>query len=130
MKLIKLILVVGFALLTNQVFAQNFNLEASIQRGGTVYSSNCASCHMADGTGINGLYPSLAGADTLMNDVPGMLNWILQGDVINGVSHSFSLTDREVSDLLNYIRNSWGHEGEAILPEEVQPVLQESEEGD
>lgn len=116
MKLIKLILVAGFALLTNQVFAQNFNLEASIQRGGTVYSSNCASCHMTDGTGINGLYPSLAGADTLMNDVPGMLNWILHGDVINGVSHSFSLTDREVSDLLNYIRNSWGHEGEAILP--------------
>lgn len=130
MKLLKLMLFVGFALLTNHAIAQDFNLGASIQRGGTIYSSNCASCHMADGTGINSLYPSLAGADSLMNDIPGMLNWILDGDVINGVSHSFSLTDREVSDLLNYIRNSWGHEGEAILPEEIQPALQERDKGD
>ena len=130
MKLIKLILVVGFALLTNKVFAQNFNLEASIQRGGTVYSSNCASCHMTDGTGITGLYPSLAGADTLMNDIQGMVTSIVDGGEVSGMSHSFSLSDQQVSDLLNYIRNSWGHEGEAILPEEVQPALQGSDEGD
>lgn len=130
MKLIKLILVVGFALLTNQVFAQDFNLEASIQRGRTVYSSNCVSCHMADGTGINGLYPLLAGADSLMNDISGMITSIVNGGEVSGMSHSFSLSDQQVSDLLNYIRNSWGNEGEAVLPEEVQSALQEIEEGD
>ena len=29
------------------------------------------------------------------------------------------LTDEEVSDVLNYIRNSWGNEGEPVTPEEV-----------
>ena len=130
MKVEKLYFTILFALLCNPILAQEFDLEASIQRGNTIYSSSCASCHMMNGTGISGVYPSLAGADSLMNDIPEMLTWILDGGEVNGVSHSFSLTDREVSDLLNYIRNSWGHEGDAILPEEVQPALQESLEGD
>lgn len=129
MKVEKLFFTILFALLSNPVLAQEFDLEASIQRGNNIYSSSCASCHMMNGTGISGVYPSLAGADSLMNDIPEMLTWILDGGEVNGVSHSFSLTDREISDLLNYIRNSWGHEGEAILPEQVQPALQESEEG-
>lgn len=127
MNLLKLISIVGFVLSTNQAFAQDFDLDASIQRGGTIYSSNCVSCHMVNGTGISSVYPSLADADSLINNVPGMLNWIRNGDEVNGVSHSFSLTDQEASDLVNYIRNSWGHEGEPILPEEIQPALQESE---
>ena len=126
MKLIKIILVAGFILLSNQAIAQDFDLDSSIQRGRTIYSSNCVSCHMMNGTGISGVYPALAGADSLMNDIPGMVDWILNGDEINGVSHSFSLTVREVSDLLNYIRNSWGNEGEAVLPEDVQSTIQES----
>jgi mono/diheme cytochrome c family protein len=85
---------------------------------------------MMNGTGINGVYPALAGADSLINDIPEMLTWILDGGEVNGVSHSFSLTNREVSDLMNYIRNSWGNEGEAILPEEVEAALQESLEDD
>lgn len=125
MKLLKLILIVSVTLLTNQVTAQDFNMDASMDRGRTIYSSNCVSCHMVDGSGITGVYPSLAGADSLINDIPGMVDWILHGDVINGVSHSFSLNDQEVSDLLNYIRNSWGNEGEAVLPEEIQSLRDE-----
>jgi hypothetical protein len=34
-----------------------------------------------------------------------------------------SLTDQEVSDVLNYIRNSWGNKGAAIRPAEIQPAL-------
>ena len=32
----------------------------------------------------------------------------------------FNLTDQEVSDLSNYIRNSFGNKGEAVMPEEVK----------
>lgn len=125
MKLLKIFLIAGFALFVNQGFAQDFELESSIQRGESIYSSSCSSCHMMDGTGISSVYPALAGADSLINDVPGMLNSILNGGEINGVSHSYSLTDQEAADLVNYIRNSWGNEGEAILPEEIQPAIQE-----
>lgn len=31
----------------------------------------------------------------------------------------WAIRDRDVSDVLNYIRNSWGNKGEAVTPEEV-----------
>ena len=30
------------------------------------------------------------------------------------------LTDEQVSDVLNYVRNSWGNKGEAVTPTEVK----------
>jgi len=137
MKLVRVILVVAFALLSDRAVAQEFDLDASIRRGSTVYSSNCSSCHMFNGTGIQGVYPPLTGADSLINDLPRLVKSILEGvqgpTVVNGVDYdgemeSYALTDRQVSDLLNYIRNSWGNEGEAILPEQIQPALQKSGE--
>jgi nitrite reductase (NO-forming) len=32
----------------------------------------------------------------------------------------FDLTDQEVSDVLNYVRNSFGNKGDAVKPEEVK----------
>lgn len=33
---------------------------------------------------------------------------------------AFDLTDQQASDVLNYIRNSFGNKGSAITPEEVK----------
>jgi len=43
---------------------------------------------------------------------------------VNGAKYdnemiSVDLTDQQVSDVLNYIRNSWGNKGDAVRPEEV-----------
>ena len=87
---------------------------------------------MVNGTGISGVYNPLVGVDSLLNDKSRLVKSILQGVQgpieINGVAYrgdmqSFTLTDQEVSDILNYIRNSWGNKGEAILPEEIQSLL-------
>ena len=45
---------------------------------------------------------------------------------MNGVKYdgemlSVDLPDDQVSDVLNYVRNSWGNKGEAVKPEEVAP---------
>jgi len=87
---------------------------------------------MLNGAGISGIYSPLVGVDSLINDKSRLVKSILLGVKgpieINGVKYkgdmrSFTLTDREVSDLLNYIRNSWGNKGQAILPEEIQSFL-------
>ena len=87
---------------------------------------------MINGTGIQGIYTPLTKADSLINDKTRLVKSILEGvkgpTVVNGVKYdgtmqSYSLTDKQVSDLLNYIRNSWGNKGEAILPEEIQSLL-------
>ncbi|MEQ8424688.1 MAG: cytochrome c, partial [Cyclobacteriaceae bacterium] len=105
-------------------FQQVSELNASIARGKDVYTSNCATCHMQKGEGIEGVYPPLAKSDYLMADKKRAIRQVLEGAsesmTVNGVQYNgfmngFNfLNDKEVSDVLNYIRNSWGNKGEII----------------
>ncbi|MEJ0031831.1 MAG: hypothetical protein WDO15_16295 [Bacteroidota bacterium] len=46
----------------------------------------------------------------------------VNGHTYNGEMTSTDLTDEEVSDVLNYVRNSFGNKGEAVKPEEVKAL--------
>ncbi|UZR96731.1 c-type cytochrome [Chondrinema litorale] len=120
-------------LLASQIsFSQSFDLQASISKGKSIYSANCVACHMANGEGIASVFPPLAGADNL-DDTNRMVKAIMLGErgkiTVNGVNYNGEMTgfnnlsDEEVADLLNYIKNSWGNKGEAILPKDIQPAL-------
>ena len=100
-------------------------------RGKEIYTANCVTCHMQTGEGIDGVYPPLAKSDYLMADNQRAIKQVLEGAIgamtVNGVKYNgfmtgFNLNDQEVSDVLNYIRNSWGNKGEPIKPEEVKAV--------
>jgi nitrite reductase (NO-forming) len=106
-----------------------FDLKASIARGKEVYVAQCLSCHMEKGEGIEEVYPPLAKADYLMADKKRSIVQVLYGASgeikVNGKTYNlemtgFDLTDQEASDVLNYIRNSWGNKGSAVTPEEVK----------
>lgn len=110
---------------------QPFDLKASISRGKGVYSTYCVTCHSDEGQGIENAFPPLAKADYLMNDknrsILQVLNgasgeMIVNGKTYNGVMTGFDLTDEEVSDVLNFVRNSWGNKGEAVKPAEVKSL--------
>jgi mono/diheme cytochrome c family protein len=108
---------------------QEFDLKASMKRGKEVYIAQCLTCHMENGEGIEGLYPPVANADYLMADRKRSIQQTLygaegemtvNGKVYNTPMKGIDLTDEQVSDVLNYIRNSWGTEGSAIMPDEVK----------
>jgi mono/diheme cytochrome c family protein len=108
-----------------------FDLKASISRGKEIYGAQCISCHMEAGEGVQDVYPPLAKSDYLMADKKRVLSQVLKGlsgpVKVNGKTYdgemtSFDLKDEEVSDVVNYIRNSWGNKGEAVRPEEVKAV--------
>jgi len=110
-------------------FQQDDQLKESMARGKEVFTANCVTCHMQTGEGIEGVYPPLAKSDYLMADKVRAIKQILEGAsgpmTVNGVQYNgfmtgFDLGDKEVSDVLNYIRNSWGNKSEAITPEEVK----------
>jgi mono/diheme cytochrome c family protein len=110
---------------------QAFDLKASITRGKEVYLSNCLSCHMEKGEGIEGVNPPLAKSDYLMADKKRSIKQILEGATgelkVNGKTYStpmnaIELSDEQVSDVLNYVRNSFGNKGPAIKPEEVKAL--------
>lgn len=119
-----------FVLCASAARAQNaaFDLESSMKRGGEIYSAQCMSCHMENGEGIEDVYPPLAKSDYLMADKERSIKNIIHGVtgeiVVNGKTYNmdmtgFALSDAEVSDVLNYIRNSWDNNGEPVTPEEV-----------
>ncbi len=76
----------------------------------------------------NGLSP-LAKSDYLMADKKRSIQQVLYGVTgeikVNGKTYDlemtgFDLTDKEASDVLNYIRNTWGNKGSAVTPDEVK----------
>lgn len=112
------------------VFSQTFNIKSSIERGKEVYLLECQSCHMAEGEGLPGVYPPLAKTDYLKQPTPFLINIILKGQtgeiVVNGTTYNTAmpaqeyLSDEKVSDVLNFIRNSWTNKGTAITPAQVK----------
>jgi mono/diheme cytochrome c family protein len=106
-----------------------FDLKASMAKGKDVYLTYCMSCHMEQGEGLEDVYPPLAKADYMMADKKRLVQQILygangpmkvNGKTYNGEMTGFDLSDQEASDLANYIRNSFGNKGSALLPEEVK----------
>src|SRR5215831_13354653 len=117
-----------FVLVSSFSLKQAFDLKASIARGKEMYTNFCIYCHMELGTGIENLYPPLAKSEYMMNDKKRSILQVLKGDngemKVNGKTYNapmtgFDLTDEQVSDVLNYCRNSWGNKGGPIKPDEV-----------
>lgn len=112
-------------------FDQTFDLPASIERGKSIYETQCITCHMAEGEGLPGVFPPLAKADYL-TDKNRLVKVVLQGVRgemnVNGVDYNgemtgFTLSDQETADVLNYICNTWGNKAAAIKPADIQPAL-------
>ncbi len=124
-----LIFVVVIFVALSSFHNQKFDLKASIERGKDVYTANCLSCHMEQGTGIENTYPPLAGSDYLMADKKRSIQQVLYGATgemtvnkknFNTPMVGIDLTDEQASDVLNYIRNSWKNKGSAITPADVK----------
>lgn len=110
---------------------QKFDLEASITRGKEVYGTYCMSCHQEQGEGIEDIYPPLAKSDYLMADKKRSIMQVLygvtgeikvNGKIYNGEMVGFDLSDQEVSDVLNYVRNLFNAKSVALTSEEVKAI--------
>ncbi len=132
MKKVIVLICIAAAIATLPSFQQKqFDLKASMKRGEEIYISYCLSCHMDQGQGIEGIYPPVAKSDYLMADKNRSIVQIIKGAkgemTVNGKKYDmempgFDLSDEEVSDVLNYIRNSWGNKGAPVTPAEVKAV--------
>jgi mono/diheme cytochrome c family protein len=110
--------------------AQASASTASPERGASVYAANCAACHMPTGTGFSGMFPALAGNPVVSSQNPISLIHIVlsgstmpatQGAPMAAVMPGFasSLSDREVADVVTYIRSSWGNKGGPVDASQV-----------
>jgi alcohol dehydrogenase (quinone), cytochrome c subunit len=96
--------------------------EAPLQPGSQTYMARCSSCHGPDGRGQAPWIPPLAGATSMQVDSASSINVLLNGSariVADGVPDAYrmppyrkQLSDQEAADVLNFIRSSWGNQGE------------------
>lgn len=108
--------------------------EFAMKKGATVYNS-CTGCHQATGLGQPGAIPPLAGSEWVTVGTERLSRVVLHGLAgsvkVKGVTYNGNmppppLSDKEVSYVLTYIRNSWGNEGSMVTPEMIKKVRDES----
>ena len=107
-------------------------IEQSIADGEEIYQDFCLQCHLSNGEGVSGIYPPLANSDYLFDDINRSIRNIkygLSGPIIvndeeyNAVMLNNGLDDEEISDVMNYILNSWGNKtNEMITKERVAKI--------
>ena len=125
MRLLFSFLLTAFSITSFRVYQQK-PLEQSIADGKEIYTDFCLQCHMAKGEGVKGAFPPLAKSDYL-NDIDKSIHAIkygLKGPIkVNGVSYNGNMINQgldkeEISDVMNYILNSWGNFSAVIITEE------------
>lgn len=92
--------------------------------GGTIFAANCAACHQANGQGLPGVFPPLAGSEWVVGDPQVLANILLHGvsgkievagQSFDGMMPAFAqLSDAEIAGVLTHIRSTWGNQAEAI----------------
>lgn len=96
-----------------------------LDAGQRVYSQICAACHQADGTGLAGAFPPLAESDWVQGDERRLALLTLHGLIgpitVNGVAwngampaQGATVNDRQIADVLTYIRSFWGNESTPV----------------
>lgn len=94
------------------------------------YEVNCSACHGLEGEGISGMVTAFAGNRRMVTDDPtNVVHAMLMGaraphtearQTAAGMpSFAWKMNDQEVADILNYIRNSWGNQAQAVTAEQV-----------
>ena len=102
-------------------------IQESLLDGQEIYNDFCVQCHLEDGKGIKGVYPPLAKSDFLkdINQTIYSIKYGLKGPItVNGENYnsimvSQGLDDEEISDVVNYILNSWGNSTNELITEEI-----------
>lgn len=100
--------------------------------GKKVYDSVCLACHMADGSGVPGMHPPLIQTEWVNGDKERLIEITLNGmsgkievngETYNSIMPPHShLSDKQIADVLTYIRQSFGNNASEITVDEVQKV--------
>ena len=107
------------------------------ERGKKIYLANCATCHQANGNGVAGQYPPLAGSEWVVGSTKRLGMILLKGlegpVTVKGAQYGSAvmqpwektLTDAKIADVLTYIRQEWGNTAGPVAPEGIAALRKE-----
>jgi mono/diheme cytochrome c family protein len=105
--------------------------------GKALFSANCITCHQANGMGLPGQYPPLAGSEVVLGDATNQFIAIalkgLQGPVtIKGQAFNNAMqpweaqySDPQLAAILTYVRSDWGNAAPPVTADMVKQVRDE-----
>lgn len=106
--------------------------EETMKRGLAVYSRTCVACHQPTGKGLAPVFPPLAESPIVNGDATLPIKFILHGLMgpvtVAGTTYNSMMpavagvNDQEISDVLTYVRASFGNNSGPVSVEQVKAV--------
>ena len=105
--------------------------------GRQIFVAKCQACHQANGQGLPGVFPPLAGA-AWVKDTPALPLQILlhglngpievAGNTYNGAMPAFGeqMNDAELAAVLSFVRGEWGNDSPPVTADAVQAARADS----
>lgn len=98
--------------------------------GQMVYLQFCIACHMENGEGVPSLYPTLVNTDWVLGDKNRLIGTVIHGiegsikvngeDYNNIMAKLDYLQDKQIAEVLTYVRTNFGNNGTAITEIDVR----------
>ena len=96
------------------------------------YKKHCMACHQRDAGGVPGMYPPLADNKVVSGKKEPLISVMLDGlsgeievdgETYNGIMASYkNLSDKEISDILNYLRSNFDNSGQKISESDIKAL--------
>lgn len=120
----------------NSIFTRKSINEDNRTSGAKMFYQICASCHGANGQGIDGLAPPLMGSEHVKNTERLALIILhgLEGPVhVNGVEYNINLampglirnetiTDKDIADIISYVTNAFSDVPKTLSKERINEL--------
>ncbi len=106
-------------------------------RGKKIFAANCQTCHQANGEGVPGQYPPLAGSEFTNGGSHRMAMIVLKGlqGPVKVKGQQFgsavmqpwdkTLTDQKIADVMTYERSEWGNHASPVTAEQIAALRKE-----
>jgi len=99
------------------------SLAALKQRGEKVFTVSCAMCHQANGQGIPGAFPALAGSPLVNGPAAAHIEWVLNGKPGTAMpAFKDQMNDADIAAVITYERAAWGNRGTPVRAADVKAL--------
>jgi mono/diheme cytochrome c family protein len=119
----------------NSIFVREKNVVDNRTKGLQLFRTICATCHGADGKGIQDLAPPLKGSEYIDGSMKRLASIILHGlsgpltvngklyqlnNEMPGLVNNKEISDQDIVDIIKYTQNALAKEGKSISPSDVK----------
>lgn len=100
---------------------KTFTKDELMAQGEEAYNRSCATCHMVNGEGVPGVFPSMKGSTVTTGDISKHLDVVVNG-VAGTAMQAFGgqLSEVDLAAIITYERNAWGNDtGDVVQPIDI-----------